>query len=487
MLDNYDPISDHQLAQPNGEGRQRTNVIRSGEVAFMNHKKDQSFGRFPPGAWLGLYTLHRDLLFPVEDSYEEIAEEDVPGLLHYTKLGEFVPKPNVEFLDPQSDVGLTRQAFYGLGAHRVTTVGESQPGAPANAVFMVDLTSMADFDVRKGFVKYGACAYFDANQAPLAIRSASDALVKPGDGPKWEEAKALWRTSLLSFVTVVDHLYHVHFFVAAQMLRACVEGLPTEHSLRRAMHPFLMRTALINNSAAYSLLVDNSVIEHMTAFTEDALHLLAVATYKKGPEWKALPEHVASKGPAIQKLIKAGRLPFYEDGLELWHSYRSFYDKVLDTNETAVHSDKHLGKFWTLLLSFTEAADLPVTLTRDGLLNALANFTFHVTAQHEQVGSISDSMETPLHGGFRLMPGELRVDKQSYVIGLALLGLTSLRTPPLLSKFENYWKTDEEKQHWESLQVELKALSKRVDIRNMTRRFAVQNANPSILECSVSI
>jgi hypothetical protein len=81
LLKDSEPITDHQLAQPNGEGRQRTNVIRSGDVAFMNHKEDQSFGRFPAGAWLGLYALRRDLLFPVEDSYEEIADEDVPGLL----------------------------------------------------------------------------------------------------------------------------------------------------------------------------------------------------------------------------------------------------------------------------------------------------------------------------------------------------------------------------------------------------------------------
>jgi hypothetical protein len=61
------------------------------------------------------------------------------------------------------------------------------------------------------------------------------------------------------------------------------------------MGPFLMRTALINNTAGGSLLVENSFVEHMTAFTEDALPLLASATYRKGPEWKALPEHVASK------------------------------------------------------------------------------------------------------------------------------------------------------------------------------------------------
>lgn len=143
----------------------------------------------------------------------------------------------------------------------------------------------------------------------------------------------------------------------------------------------------------------------MPAFTEDALHLLAVATYREGPEWNPLPDHLSSKGPEIQKLIKTGRLSFYEDGLELWHSYRSFYDKVLDASETAVQSDKHLGKFWTLLLTFTEAADLPVTLTRHGLLDALDNFSFHVTAQHDQMGSISDSMETPLHGDSRTLSG----------------------------------------------------------------------------------
>jgi hypothetical protein len=96
-------------------------------------------------------------------------------------------------------------------------------------------------------------------------------------------------------------------------------------------------------------------------------------------------------------------------------------------------------------------------------------------------------METPLHGGFRLAPDTLRVDKQSFIIGMALLALTSLRTPPLLSAFADYWQNASEKRHWRSMQTELQALSKRVDARNATRLFTVQNANPRILECSVSI
>ena len=486
-LADAEAITDHQLSQPSGRGSQRTNTFPLGEVKFKNHKKDQSFGKNPAGSWLGLFFIRRDLIFPVEDVYKGIKDEDVPGLLYYTKLGYVVPKPNVPFLEPQSDAGLTRQAFYGLGAHRVTSVDPSKPGVPEQAVFMVDLSSMTKFDVRPGFAKYGGNAYFSADQKPVAIRDTSGMLVKPVDGFKWEMAKAMWRTSLVTLVTVVDHLYHTHFFVAAQTLRACVEGLPTEHPLRRAMHPFLMRTALINNIAGGSLLVDNSFVEHMTAFTEDALHKVATANYQKGPEWKALPKHVASKGAAIHELIKAGQLPFYHDGLELWHIYRSFYDKIIDTNESAVQSDKDLTKFWSLLVKYTQAKDLSTDLTRDGLLNALANFTFYVTAGHEQVGSVSDSMETPLHGGFRLAPDTLRVDKQSFIIGMALLALTSLRTPPLLSAFADYWQNASEKRHWRSMQTELQALSKRVDARNATRLFTVQNANPRILECSVSI
>jgi hypothetical protein len=84
------------------------------------------------------------------------------------------------------------------------------------------------------------------------------------------------------------------------------------------------------------------------------------------------------------------------------------------------------------------------------------------------------------------MPGKSGAN-QSFVIGLVLIRLTSLRTPPLLSKFENYWSADEEKQRWKSLQLESKALRKRVHTRNTNRPLAFQNANPSDLECVVSV
>lgn len=111
---------------------------------------------------------------------------------------------------------------------------------------------------------------------------------------------------------------------------------------------------------------------------------------------------------------------------------------------------------------------------------------FQVTSYHEQVGSIVDSIETPLHGGFRLAPGSTRTDKQSYVIGLCVMMGTSQIMPPLLSSLEHYWTSQWEVARWENLQRNLRALSKTVEMRNATaREYAVQSGNPAFLDIAI--
>jgi hypothetical protein len=82
-------------------------------------------------------------------------------------------------------------------------------------------------------------------------------------------------------------------------------------------------------------------------------------------------------------------------------------------------------------------------------------------------------METPLHGGFRLMPESPCLT----VVGLALLDLR--RFGPLLSKFENFGRRMRRKA-LESLQLELKALRK-VDTRNTNRHLLFRMRIQSIL------
>jgi hypothetical protein len=483
-----EPVTDAMLSATEGAGKQKTTSLFMGDTEFVNVADDTSCGSFPFGQWAALTFTQRG--FDVKDIYLSIAEDEVESLLEETKLDQVLPEPNVKFLSPTSDEGLTRQGFYGLGSHRLVQVGEvKDKGTPENAVFKIDLMIMKDFEVRPGFAKYGACVYYDQDQNPLAIRTANDSLVYPGDGYKWEVAKFAWRSSLITMVTAVDHLYNLHFCCAAQMLRASSEAFPADHPIKRALQPFMMRTSLINNKAGTALLPRHSMLHHMTAFRWGALCELSAGTYRKGPEWQGLKKAVTSKGSKVQDLIDSGKLPFYQDGLELYDIFFSFFERIVPSTDADVANDAAIQTFWRLLVEYTESADLKnAELTRTVLLETLATFCFHVTAQHEQVGSIVEHMETPLHGGFRMTHNAVQVDKQSYIGGMLLLAMTTLNTPPLQSKFAEYWgENEKEVASWQTLQDELVELSKRVDERNKTRRFSFESANPRFLECAVSV
>merc|ERR1739844_865434 len=148
-----------------------------------------------------------------------------------------------------------------------------------------------------------------------------------------------------------------------------------------------------------------------------------------------------------------------------------------------VTADEDIVKYWNFLGEYTEGPALGylTELTRDNLIAALSTFCWLVTVQHEHVGSIRDSIETPVHGGFRITPEAVAVDKDSYVGAMILMAMTSLRTPSLKSKFSDYWKTDEEVARWQKFQDGLIALEEKVDERNKTRLFRVETVNPKLL------
>jgi len=484
------PVTDDMLAPPPDKGRFALNTMSTGETQFHNLEKDTSCGDFPLGQWVKLKVTQS--LLPLEDLFVGISEHDVPKLMEETKLDQALPPPTVVFENPTSDAGLTRQAFYGLGSQLVTTVSpKDDQDAPDGAVFRVDFRVLTQFEVRPGFANYGTCAYFDRDQQPLAIWHNVHQLVTPRDqgGYRWEVAKFAWRVDLVTYVTAVNHLYNLHFTVAAQMLRASREALSKDHALKRALEPFLMRTALINNKAGTALLPEQSILHHITAFTWDSLCQVAAATYQKGNEWQGLETTIDNMAPEMKELIQAGKIPYYQDGLDLYHCFKKYFAAYVPETDEQVLQDADIVELWKLLGDYSGANQVGYlqTLTRASLLEALATFAWRVTAGHDQVGSIREHMDTPLHGGFRSQHNAVQVDKQSYLGGMLLLAMTSLKTPPLLSAFDKYWKSDLERNTWTQLQTELKALSATIDQRNQTRPYVFEAANPKVLECAVSV
>jgi hypothetical protein len=54
------------------------------------------------------------------------------------------------------------------------------------------------------------------------------------------------------------------------------------------------------------------------------------------------------------------------------------------------------------------------------------------------VGTVVGYTDLPNHSEFRAVPGNGRIDAESYVLGLYLTGQTALRMPLLIAEFENF-------------------------------------------------
>ena len=139
-----------------------------------------------------------------------------------------------------SPTGLAHLCFAGLGAHVTRRTADG---------YEADFTYLAPLTVRPGFERYGAKATFDAAARPVSIWwSHGEKEVRPGDAA-WTHAKFAFRSSLLTGVTLKDHLAATHLTIAATLVSASRDHLPATHPLRRLLKPFTYRTIAVNRAA----------------------------------------------------------------------------------------------------------------------------------------------------------------------------------------------------------------------------------------------
>jgi hypothetical protein len=145
-----------------------------------------------------------------------------------------------EWPDKQSDKALTRFCRCGLAAGRVESILEDEDkhaedpnvhmhaadmrthveGPPKVKYFVVRTSAFAKLEVIEGYARYGSDCYFDADWNVVKIVDAgygkpaadnqdfdynSVTVFKPGDDG-WAQAKFRFRSSVLTMVTIVDHL-----------------------------------------------------------------------------------------------------------------------------------------------------------------------------------------------------------------------------------------------------------------------------------------
>lgn len=397
----------------------------------------------------------------------------------------------------------------GLGQHRLERVKADDLMKPAAAKYAVYLNFASSLEVRPGFAKLGADAYFDASGKIIAI-SRGGTLFTPsgeqGTAPTctrswswgrwtqsctsatigWQHAKLAFRGTLITVVTAIDHLYGSHLTAGNALVTANVEELEPNHPLRRLMTPFGFRTEAINYNAAILLAPEWGMLHRSVPLTTAGLTGLwqYANTTSRGLTWQTVPAKKAARGVDLT-------LPYDVDGLDYYailknytHSYLShYYDLATDS----CAADPAVQRWYARVDSLLPAtSDLP-TLTCAVLEDVLSTFMYHVSAYHRHVGSIASEAADPCFAPMAWREGELCGPPRTMFMQGLIMATTGLEQPTIVEDYTHMFLDSPAKQMWRDLSARLRAFGTTVDDRNKARSRPFTVFDSENIETSVGI
>ena len=141
--------------------------------------------------------------------------------------------------------------------------------------------------------------------------------------------------------------------------------------------------------ASETLIPKRSVLHHASGFTYPSIQKVFTLAkdcsyWQPFPEWASGPHH----GEALHKLVKEGKFPFINDGVNFYNVVHEFVQKWVHAffaSEEVLRADKRLSGFYAVLAKQTSqfAYKLPEELNRKNLVNAVSQFIFIVTGFHQ--------------------------------------------------------------------------------------------------------
>ncbi|GAB5368252.1 hypothetical protein AAMO2058_001303100 [Amorphochlora amoebiformis] len=457
--------------------------------------EDAHFGKTKFSERLIRKLIRFETLFPLQDTYIDVSPAAVDKLLVDLKLapGMAMPRARHDFAEMESNSSMSRLFFYGPGAPFVKELASDDPNIHLGP-FVVDFAEDAKRSVRLGFREYGARVHFSPKQELTAIYDYHEReLVKPGD-PHWEHAKCLVRNNFGMRMTFINHLIHTHLCCANTTVNAMINNLSPDNPIRRLLTVFTFRTSYINSAAAESLTPELSMSHRCSALTYASL----VGAMQEGIQdcqiFRPFPQWV--EGKELIKMAKVGRFPFLEDGLNYYNTIRKFVQAWIQTSvDTNYLDDRNLAQlrdfYYEIKTKCLDFSYQPPHFSLDAAQDLITQFIFNVTGYHELVGSLVDFACSLRHCSARCRPGATTNDLQSFLMCAAVAALTSIRTPPLMSDFPNFFAKDGapewEIKVWAAFQKDLGELVVLNKKKNASRPHPFRYFQPDQLECSVSI
>ncbi len=404
-------------------------------------------------------------------------------------------------LDVASDDAITYFSFSGLAAHAVEAVtGEEK--SLTNATYKVDFDWMYRFDVRFPFEKYGAIAYFDDELRPLNIYwSHKQKSVYPHD-EDWNHAKWVFKCSVLTGVTLKDHLLGLHLLLSNFVNTANHENLGKNHPIRRMLTPFTYNNIEINQGAITTLLPSHSLFHRASALSAKGIHEAFQMGYEVNHIFepiRSLARHDRLDADGNIKKRNGKLLPFEEDMVEFWKVVNEFvrgYVSVYYQNDDDIRNDSELISFFENLKQpyFRDSTKI---LKQDGspldvCVKFFTNFIFGVTGFHNHVGSVAEYLTNPMYAGAKIRENSEISDIQASVQALNVGLITGAKVPILVHDYSHVVLDDDKKAEtkalFRSFAKELDFLSEEVERRNKVRGLLSCNSfNPKYMPTAISV
>ncbi|KAF0719666.1 Aste57867_880 [Aphanomyces stellatus] len=391
-----------------------------------------------------------------------------------TKVGHMWPTVEVFWTDRYSDQALSLLVFNGLGQHVVEKLPEAQDDG---SYYVVLLNYLNVLDVRPGFAKYGADAFFDQDGNVIKIVREA-ATYYPGDD-KWEYVKMAFRGSLMAKVTAIDHLLGGHMTVANYMTTATREQLPPDHPLRRLLKPFTFRSVAVNRIGAELLFWAKGLMDRAFAFTQSGWkQLWQLGTHHI--RFEPFPDAVARQN------IDTTTLPFHEDGLAFWTIARTYASDYLDVyfgSDDDVINDASIVAFWGALT--TAMPMKPLAL--ESLKDVVAQTIVWVTAFHNHFGHVAEYVSDPAFTPVAWVEGELSARPGVAVRTAIIMVATGLSQPSILEDFSHVLLDDAAIVVAKAFTTSLVDLGTAVNDRNNDRIQAFESFNPQDMDISIGV